>query len=48
MVARDGSFASAVLIEGGTYSHTFTKPGRYPYVCTLHIGAGMFGEIEVR
>ena len=26
MVADDGSFASAILIEGGTYSHLFTEP----------------------
>jgi plastocyanin len=47
MVAEDRSFASAVLFEGGTYSHTFTSPGRYRYVCTLHVGAGMWAEIDV-
>lgn len=47
MVADDGSFASAVLIEGGSYSHRFTTPGHYRYVCTLHVGAGMWAEIDV-
>jgi plastocyanin len=47
MVADDGSFASAVLIEGGTYAHRFTSVGHYRYVCTLHVGAGMWAEIDV-
>jgi plastocyanin len=34
---------------GDTYSHTFTKPGTYVYVCTIHGSAtfGMFGTIVV-
>ena len=47
MVADDRSFASAVLFEGGTYSHVFATPGHYRYICTLHVGAGMWAEIEV-
>jgi plastocyanin len=47
MVADDRSFASAVLFEGGTFSHTFTRPGTYRYVCTLHLGAGMWAEVVV-
>jgi plastocyanin len=47
MVADDHSFASAVLFEGGTYSFTFTRPGNYRYVCTLHLGAGMWAEVVV-
>jgi plastocyanin len=47
MVAENGSFASAVLFEGGTYSHLFTAPGHYRYVCTLHVGAGMWADIDV-
>jgi len=31
---------------GKTYSFTFTKPGTYPYECTIH--AGMTGTVEVR
>jgi plastocyanin len=47
MVAEDRSFASAVLFEGGTYSFTFTTSGHYRYVCTLHVGAGMWADIDV-
>jgi plastocyanin len=47
MVADDRSFASAVLFEGGTFSYTFTRPGTYRYVCTLHLGAGMWAEVVV-
>lgn len=34
---------------GDTYAHTFTKPGTYVYVCTIHGTAtfGMFGTIVV-
>jgi plastocyanin len=47
VVAYDGTFASAVMVEGGTYSFTFTRPGHYAYLCTLHEGAGMLAEIYV-
>jgi plastocyanin len=47
MVADDHSFASAVLFEGATFSHTFTERGSYRYVCTLHLGAGMWAEVVV-
>ena len=33
-VVGDG-FGSEVM-QTGTFSHTFTDPGTYPYVCTLH------------
>jgi plastocyanin len=34
--SEDGSFRSGG-IEGDTvFSHTFAKPGTYPYRCTLH------------
>lgn len=34
---------------GDTYAHTFTKPGTYVYVCTIHGSPtfGMFGTIVV-
>ncbi len=34
--AEDGSFDTGVLSTGKSASHTFTEPGTYPYVCTLH------------
>ena len=46
--ARDGSFRSPLLGPGGTFSFTFTKPGRYSYFCSLHEGDGMIGEVDVQ
>ena len=37
-------FASPILSEG-TFSHTFTEVGSYPYTCTLH--PLMNGRVEV-
>jgi len=34
--AEDGSFDTGVLTTDKRASHTFTEPGTYPYVCTLH------------
>jgi plastocyanin len=34
--AEDGSFDTGVLTTDRSASHTFTEPGTYPYVCTLH------------
>lgn len=36
VVATDGSFRSGALDTGGAYSFTFTKPGDFPYFCSLH------------
>lgn len=30
------SFSSGLKTAGGTYSHTFTKPGKYQYICLPH------------
>lgn len=46
--ARDGSFHSSLLGPGGTFSYTFTAPGRYPYFCVPHEGDGMIGEVDVQ
>ena len=45
--ARDGSFVVGVVSPGQTYSYTFTRPGRYRYVCSIHEGDGMVGEVVV-
>lgn len=36
VTARDKSFASPALSTGQTYRHTFTRPGSYAYLCTIH------------
>jgi plastocyanin len=43
--AKDGSFNTGTLSKGQTASHTFTKPGTYAYVCTIH--PFMHGTITV-
>jgi plastocyanin len=45
--ARDGSFDSNLLDQGGTFTYTFNKPGKFPYYCMPHEGDGMFAEIDV-
>lgn len=44
VVANDKTFESDVL-STGTFTHTFTEAGEYPYECTLH--PGMEGVIIV-
>jgi plastocyanin len=36
VLADDGSFASPLVYPGESWSHTFTAPGYYRYVCELH------------
>jgi plastocyanin len=43
--ASDGSFNTGTLRKGQSASHTFTKPGTYAYVCTIH--PFMHGTITV-
>ena len=33
------------LLQGESFTHTFSEPGTYPYACTLH--HGMVGVIQV-
>jgi plastocyanin len=33
---NDGPFHSAPLNTGESYRYTFTKPGRFEYLCTIH------------
>ena len=42
-----GKFRSKTMDTDGTFSFTFTKAGRYPYVCMQHEGDGMVGEVTV-
>jgi plastocyanin len=35
-VAFDGAPASRPLVNGDTYTHTFTQAGSYAYICSLH------------
>ncbi|HET9256773.1 MAG TPA: cupredoxin family copper-binding protein [Pseudonocardiaceae bacterium] len=34
--AMNGSFHSQTLSTGQSYRHTFTTPGRFDYLCTIH------------
>lgn len=43
----DGSFHSPTMGPGAIFTHTFTKPGTFKYICLPHHGDGMFGEITV-
>jgi plastocyanin len=36
VTAADGSFDSGNLDQGATWTHTFTAPGTYAYVCSYH------------
>lgn len=40
-------WGSAMLQPGDTYSHTFTTPGEYHYICIPHVLSGMRGTITV-
>ncbi len=44
-VTLPGQFDSGIFMPGETYSRTFTTPGTFNYVCTLH--PGMAGTIAV-
>ncbi|HKY50334.1 MAG TPA: hypothetical protein VJP45_03675, partial [Candidatus Limnocylindria bacterium] len=44
--ARDGSFASSALNFGGTFTFTFTRPGRFGFYCLNH--GDMNGEVIVQ
>ena len=36
VVSTDGAFKSKVLDTDEKFSFTFTKPGTYPYFCSIH------------
>jgi plastocyanin len=46
-VKGKGFFSAKALANGDSFSHRFTRPGRFPYVCTLH-PTQMRGTVVVR
>ncbi len=49
VILPDGAetFDSGLLAQGQKFSHTFTVPGHYQYICTKHEAMGMIGTIHV-
>lgn len=47
VAAMDGSFTSAQIKSGETFTVTFDTPGTYKYICRHHARAGMIGTIVV-
>jgi FtsP/CotA-like multicopper oxidase with cupredoxin domain len=47
VAAFDGSFESAQLASGETFSYTFTAPGTYRFICKHHGRQGMIGQVVV-
>ena len=45
---RGGALSSGILPPGSRFTVTFTRPGRYRYVCALHDSMGMVGTVVVR
>jgi len=45
-VSTDGVFKSKVMDTDEKFSYTFTKPGTYPYYCTIH--PKMTGKVVVQ
>jgi hypothetical protein len=43
---KSGTFTSAALDTDDTFSHTYSAPGEYPYICTIH--PYMVGKIIVK
>lgn len=41
-------FDSGFLPPGASFTHTFTVPGTYKYVCAAHEMSGMSGEVVVK
>lgn len=47
VTADDGSFDSSTVSPEGSFSHTFKKPGVYPYHCIFH-QPDMVGKVVVK
>ena len=45
-VSTDGAFKSTVMDTDEKFSYTFTKPGTYPYYCSVH--PKMTGQVVVK
>jgi plastocyanin len=46
VVSSEGGIKQGVKANGGTFRHTFDRPGSYPYYCHWH--SSMKGTITVR
>ncbi|PPD57862.1 cupredoxin domain-containing protein [Dehalogenimonas etheniformans] len=46
VTSTTGLFDSGLFSPGGSYTHTFTTAGTYPYYCIIH--PGMTGTIIVQ
>jgi len=46
VAASDGSFASPMLPQGGSFAHAFPAAGTYAYFCAVH--PFMTGTVTVR
>jgi plastocyanin len=46
VVSNDGVFKSKVLDTDDKFSYTFSKPGTYPYFCSIH--PKMTGKVVVQ
>src|SRR5258708_16349726 len=42
------AFDSGFMRPGESFTHTFTTPGIYKYVCVAHEASGMIGEVVVK
>jgi plastocyanin len=45
-VSTEGAFKSKVMDTDEKFSYTFTKPGTYPYYCSIH--PKMTGQVVVK
>jgi plastocyanin len=43
-----GNLNSGVLVPGSPFAVTFTKTGTFHYICAIHDGMGMVGDVVVR
>ncbi len=47
VVANDGTFNSGLMKSGATFTFTFSKPGTYEYVCSIHPEQMSGNKVEV-